>query len=93
MRSKADVKVDELAVRITELERNGSSVSKPSGDSKQPSGSGELSKELRLLAERVEEAEKAAKTDREKVLTQLERMASSIDWRFRRLESDEEDAA
>jgi chromosome segregation ATPase len=93
MRSKADVKVDELAVRITELERNGTSVSKPSRDSKQPSGSGELGKELRILAERVEEAEKAAKTDREKVLTQLERMASSIDWRFRRLESGEEDAA
>ena len=33
----------------------------------------------------------AYKADREKVLTQLERMASSIDWRVRRLESGETD--
>jgi hypothetical protein len=95
MRSqKAESKVDELAARIAELEQSGGSgaAGAPKG-APAKNGSGEANPDMRLLAQRVEEAEKAAKADREKVLTQLERMASSIDWRFRRLESGESDAA
>ena len=52
-----------------------------------------MNSELHGLTQRLEEAEQSAKADRDKVLTQLERLASSIDWRFRRLESGEADEA
>jgi hypothetical protein len=95
MRSRAqEVKLEELVARIAELEQGGhTSAAKGASESTPAAGGGELHVELRTLAQRLEDAEKAAKTDREKVLTQLERMASSIDWRFRRLEGGEESAA
>ncbi len=92
MRNRAhEVKLEELVARLDELEQ---AAGTPAGVAAGATGGGaELHGELRGLAQRVEEAEKAAKADREKVLAQLERMASSIDWRFRRLEGGEEHAA
>ncbi len=58
----------------------------PPASSPLPTNQGEL---LR----RVEEAEVASQTDNEKLMSRLERMASSIDWRLQRLETDETDAA
>jgi hypothetical protein len=95
MRSRTqEVKVEELAKRLAELE-NGSVPGTAAGQASSPvpAADGDVHRDLRGLAQRVEEAEKAAKTDREKVLTQLERLASSIDWRFRRLETGDENAA
>jgi hypothetical protein len=92
MRSRSsEIKLEELAERLAELEQGTPAAT--SGTSNVPAGDGDLHVELRELAHRLEEGEKAAKTDRDKVLTQLERMASSIDWRFRRLESGEDEAA
>ncbi len=41
------------------------------------------------LLRRVEEAEVASQSDNEKLMSRLERMASSIDWRLQRLETEE----
>ncbi len=85
----AEPRVEELAARLAELEQAAPAPAAAGGEG----AGGDLHAELRRLAQRVEEAEQAARSDREKVLTQLERMASSIDWRFRRLETGEEDEA
>ncbi len=93
MRSRSsEIKLDELAARLAELEQGGGAVTKVA-KGEVPHADADLHTELRELAQRLEEAEKSAKGDRDKVLTQLERMASSIDWRFRRLESGEDAAA
>jgi DNA repair exonuclease SbcCD ATPase subunit len=47
-----------------------------------------ISADIGTLVQRVEEAEAASQTDSEKLMSRLERMASSIDWRLQRLESD-----
>ena len=96
LRSRSDDKVEELAARLAELEHGGGSAgngsSPKTGKADAPlGGNADLHSELRELAARLEGSEKAAKADRDKVLTQLERMASSIDWRVRRLESGEVD--
>jgi hypothetical protein len=46
-----------------------------------------LSRDVDSLLQRVEEAEAASQTDSEKLMSRLERMASSIDWRLQQLES------
>jgi hypothetical protein len=95
MRSRnSEIKLEELAARLAELEQGGGGHA-PSRASETPAvgGGAEVHGDLHGLAQRLEEAEKSAKADRDKVLTQLERLASSIDWRFRRLESGETDAA
>ncbi len=94
MRSRSgEMKIEELAARLVELEQNGSSSARTDRGEVALGGSTDLHAELRELALRLEDTEQSAKADRDKVLTQLERMASSIDWRFRRLESGETDAA
>ena len=96
LRSRSsDDKVEELAARLAELEHSaGTRSSAKAGKAPAaPALNADMHSELRELAARLEGAEKAAKADREKVLTQLERMASSIDWRVRRLESGETDTA
>jgi len=96
MRSRTqEVKVEDLAKRLAELEKGGvaPAAASANGAPAPATEDGDVHRDLRSLAQRVEEAEKAAKTDREKVLTQLERLASSIDWRFRRLETGDETAA
>ena len=91
IRSRGNVKVEDLAARITELEQTKGSAPKAAAKGAAALASGDsadIHAELRSLAQRIEESEKI----RDKVLTQLERMASSIDWRFRRLESGEDAA-
>ena len=95
----SDAKVDELAARLADLEQGGGggkavgngAATKTGQADAQAGGGADTNSALRELAARLESAEQAAKADREKMLTQLERMASSIDWRVRRLESGETD--
>lgn len=99
MSRRGPSKVEELAARIDELETygiaSGAAAAATPGDN---SGAAppvsladtrDLRAELRSLTRQVSELEDTSKTDREKFLTQLERMASSIDWRIRRIESGE----
>jgi hypothetical protein len=50
------------------------------------SADGRMRHELRGLELRMEHAEDATRENREAVLTQLERLASRIEWRLQRLE-------
>ncbi len=50
-------------------------------------GEGRFRVELRALELRLEQAEEAARESREAVLTQLERLASRVEWRLQRLET------
>ena len=77
-------RLDELDARIDDLRAGGA----PAGGS--PGGTGEGAPgETRALARRVAEAEAEAHADRQKLMLQLERMASKIDWRLQRLEEGE----
>ena len=97
MSRRGSSKVEELAARIDELETYGvasaGAVATPGADgAPQPvsmADTRDLRAELRSLSRQVTELEDTSRTDREKFLTQLERMASSIDWRIRRIESSE----
>jgi hypothetical protein len=40
---------------------------------------------------RLEDAEEAQRTDREKLIQQLEKAAGAIDWRLQRLETSKSD--
>jgi len=94
MRSRnGEIKLEELAARLVELEQGLGGRTATSASETPAAGSADVHGDLQGLAQRLEEAEKSAKADRDKVMTQLERLASSIDWRFRRLESGETDAA
>ena len=80
------VTLEELAERIHALEAR--PVAPP-----QPAplpGDGRFRVELRALELRMQHAEAAARENREAVLVQLERLASRIEWRLQRLESDEQ---
>jgi len=79
-------RLDDVTERLNMMERTGdivvaSSVPVP--------GDGRFRLELRGLELRMEHAEAAARENREAVLTQLERLASRIEWRLQRLESDQ----
>ena len=86
MRSRGVVqRLDEIEARIDDLasgvDADGTS-SAATGTA--PAGSGA---DARALARRLEGAEAALEAEREKMLTKLDRMASSIDWRLQRLEA------
>ena len=97
MSRRGSSKVEELAARIDELETYGvaaGAVVASDGADGAPApvsmaDTRDLRGELRSLSRQVTELEDSSKADREKFLTQLERMASSIDWRIRRIESGE----
>jgi len=79
-------RIDDLTERLNMMERTGdivvaSSIPVP--------GDGRFRLELRGIELRMEHAEAAARENREAVLTQLERLASRIEWRLQRLESDQ----
>jgi hypothetical protein len=77
-------RVAELAGRIAELElRGGGGPPLPGVDGGEAIGGGALL----AVAGRLEEVENARKADREKLFTQIERMASALDWRLQRLET------
>jgi hypothetical protein len=76
--------VRELAARVGDLETYGGGGS---GDGSGGGGGAETRAELRALMRRLEDAEAAQKSDRERVIDQLEKAAGAIDWRLQRLES------
>ena len=86
MRSKAVTqRLDELAARVDELARAGTAGG-PAGSG---GGASDVTGDMRALLLRIEETETSSQADREKLMSKLERMASSIDWRLQRLETDE----
>jgi tetrahydromethanopterin S-methyltransferase subunit G/chaperonin cofactor prefoldin len=97
MSRRGSSKVEELAARVDELETYGvaaGAVVSGTGADGAPApvslaDTRDLRGELRSLTRQVTDLEDSSKADREKFLTQLERMASSIDWRIRRIESGE----
>ena len=97
MSRRGSSKVEELAARVDELETYGvgaAAVVADAGADGAPvpvsmADTRDLRGELRSLTRQVTELGDTSKSDREKFLTQLERMASSIDWRIRRIESGE----
>jgi hypothetical protein len=76
--------LDELAARIDQLATaGGEGVGSQAAGPSVPGSAADV----RALMRRVEDAEASSKEDREKLMTRLDRMASSIDWRLQRLES------
>ena len=85
----AGARLDELARRLEAVELAGPITIVH--DSDVPlAGEGRFRLELRALELRMEHAEAAARENREAVLTQLERLASRVEWRLQRLESAQE---
>jgi hypothetical protein len=76
--------VRELAARVGDLETYGGGGGGGGGGD---AGGAEMRAELRALMRRLEDAEAAQKSDRERVIDQLERAAGAIDWRLQRLEA------
>jgi DNA repair exonuclease SbcCD ATPase subunit len=95
MSRRGSSKVEELEARLDELETYGVAAAPAAGgDGSTPvlvqtGDTRDLRAEIRALTRQLSELEDTTRTDREKTLTQLERMASSIDWRIRRIESGE----
>lgn len=78
-------RIDELARRLDSLEQSGGAAG--SVAILPIAGEGRFRVELRALELRLEDAEEAARESREVVLTQLERLASRVEWRLQRLET------
>ncbi len=79
-------RLDELAARIDQIATAGTGGGATGGSGSQ---AGDVSGDMRALMSRIEEAETSSQADREKLMSRLERLASSIDWRLQRLEVDE----
>ena len=81
-------RLDELASRIDEVAAAGTGGGPSIG-----SGllAGDMPNDLRAFMQRVDETELASQNDREKLISRLKRMASSIEGRLQRLEIDEPD--
>jgi hypothetical protein len=80
--------LDALAARVDILERLGGAPAPAADGSAAPAaGAGAAYGDAAALARRVEEVALASEASREKILTQIEQMMSSLDWRFQRLES------
>ena len=78
-------RLDELSSRLDQVAAAG-----PGGRAGPGFGSpADVSGDVRALTRRVEEAETSSQDDRDRLMSRLERMASSIDWRLQRLEIDE----
>ncbi len=76
--------VRELSARVSDIEAFGGGGGAAGGGG---GGDGQVRAELRTLMRRLEEAEEAQRSDREKLIQQLEKAAGAIDWRLQRLES------
>ena len=74
MLGKILLRVDDLARRLDEVEQTGGTTTTP---------------DLGELEARMEQAETAARENRESVLVQLERLASRVEYRLDRLESEQ----
>lgn len=82
--SSIEARFSELSGRLDSLEHCDGAIV-PAATT--PAGDGRSRLEHRALELRMEHAEAAARENREAVLTQLERLASRIDWRLQRLET------
>ena len=83
-------RLDDLARRLETVELAGPVTIVPNAESPL-TGDGRFRLELRALELRMEHAEAAARENREAVLTQLERLASRVEWRLQRLEAAQEE--
>ena len=85
----SDPRLDALLARLEAIEAGAGRPAAAAGaPSASPSGDGAvLNADLHELARKVAQLDEASRSDREKLLTQIEQMMSSIDWRFQRLES------
>jgi colicin import membrane protein len=80
--------LEALAARVEILERvGGAPRAAADGSAPTDTGGGAAYGDVAALARRVEEVSLASEANREKILTQIEQMMSSLDWRFQRLES------
>jgi hypothetical protein len=79
--------LEALAARVEILERVGVAPRSAADGSAPADGGGAVYGDVAALARRVEEVALASEASREKILTQIEQMMSSLDWRFQRLES------
>jgi chromosome segregation ATPase len=86
---EAGTRLDELARRLEAVELAGPITIVPESDLPL-AGDGRFRLELRAVELRMEHAEAAARENREAVLTQLERLASRVEWRLQRLETAQE---
>ncbi len=87
MRSRGvSQRLDELEARIDDVAAGGAGAPAPDG-SAAPATS---NLEVRALVRRLDTAEAALEAERDKLLTKLERIASSLDWRMRRLEAGDD---
>ncbi len=77
-------RLDEIEARIDDLASGGVREGASAAPGAVAAGN---SADARALARRLEGAEAALEAEREKMLTKLDRMASSIDWRLQRLEA------
>ena len=92
MRSARGVpqRLDELAAQVESLAAGVAAAPDGAAHRREPGFGRDLEpNEMRQLIRRIEDSEEAAHEGREKLMNQLERMASSIDWRLQRLEADE----
>ncbi len=78
-------RLDEIVDRLEAVERTTQGVFAPS--SGPVTGDGRFRLELRSLELRLEQAAASAQEEREVLLAQLERMASRLEWRLKRLEA------
>ena len=87
-------RLDELEARIEDVAAGagGAAAGNAAGADGSPSpATGNV--EVRALVRRLDSAEAALEAERDKLLTKLERIASSLDWRMRRLEAGDDPAA
>ena len=85
--------LDDLTSRVDALEGAGATPQGLVGALVPVAGDGRFRVELRALELRIEHAEAAARESREAVLTQIERLASRMEARLQRLESEPEPPA
>jgi hypothetical protein len=81
--------VDERLQELTALVQELAAAQQAAGAPPPSAAASSLPADIGARVARVEEAESASPSDAEKLMNRLERMASSIDWRLQRLESDE----
>lgn len=75
-------RLEDLAARIEAISSSGLHAGGVAGVVAAVDTSGDM----QAIVRRVEEAELASRADRERLMTRLERLATSMDWRLQRLE-------
>ncbi len=86
-------RLEELEARIEDVAAGagGAAAGAAAADGSASPATGNV--EVRALVRRLDSAEAALEAERDKLLTKLERIASSLDWRMRRLEAGDDPAA